>query len=418
MSTKPAHNMSPNAEQTQSKGNLHPISEATHNPLGCAHYYGTLCNAIHSSAKANVAHNFLKLKEGSVYSIKNFVVQANKEEYRKFRDHAYMIELDGTASVRKTFVKGSDVAGYVINVGRITQQKTGSRTLDFSLANDSGQAIRVPLWGGLGDALVERKTNNVGLYPVVLTAMNVKLYNNKLYLSSGFSSQILDDPQIPALKALRAENSEDEVSLSHAAVHADYSQAKEGTLENLLIWARNRRNDVRVKIDGIRTRKGWNFPSCGGEKCKKGVVCKEGSFWCQACDRAVEYPMLRFRLEPDVSDKTASTVVVMFDEPATELVKCSADSLAAANEDRIALEEVVEEDAISSNVNTYPDINIKQSKRLATKLIAAAPSKPTEERGKKVQTNSALHDHTNFEFTTSMPPMPSALTCIISLFLG
>ncbi|GKG00649.1 hypothetical protein Tco_0302339, partial [Tanacetum coccineum] len=66
-------------------------------------------------------------------------------------------------------------------------------------------------------------------------------------------------------------------------------------------------------------------------------------------------------------------VVVMFDEPDTELVKCSADSLATADEDvglaytddvgftcwRIASEEVFEEDARSSNVNTSPDINIK-----------------------------------------------------------
>ncbi|GKC45247.1 hypothetical protein Tco_1062969 [Tanacetum coccineum] len=40
-----------------------------------------------------------------------------------------------------------------------------------------------------------------------------------------------------------------------------------------------------------------------------------------------------FRIELDVSDKTASTVVVLFDEPTTNLVKCSADSLAAADED-------------------------------------------------------------------------------------
>ncbi|GJX76201.1 RNA-directed DNA polymerase, eukaryota [Tanacetum coccineum] len=263
------------------------------NLLGCAHYYGTLCNAIHSSAKANVAHNFLKLKEGSVYSIKNFVVQANKEEYRKFRDHAYMIELDGTASVRKTFVKGSDVSGYVTNVGRITQQKSGSLTLDFSLAN--GRLLYMP------------------------TTLRLRKECWKTY-----SSRLGTEKMI-------------------------------------------------VKIDGIRTRKGWNFPSCGGKKCKKGVVRKEGSFWCQACDRAVEYPMLRFRIKLDVSDKTASTVVVMFDEPDTELVKCSADSLATADEDvglaytddvgftcwRIASEEVFEEDARSSNVNTSPDINIK-----------------------------------------------------------
>ncbi|GJW15012.1 reverse transcriptase domain-containing protein [Tanacetum coccineum] len=56
-----------------------------------------------------------------------------------------------------------------------------------------------------------------------------------------------------------------------------------------------------VKIDGIRSRKGWNFPGCGGEKCKKGVVRKDGSFWCQACEKAVDYPVLRYRLELDTT---------------------------------------------------------------------------------------------------------------------
>ncbi|GKA42038.1 replication protein A 70 kDa DNA-binding subunit C-like protein, partial [Tanacetum coccineum] len=60
-------------------------------------------NAIHSAAKANVAHNFLRLKEGSVYSIKNFVVQANKEEYRIFRDHAYMCNTPKNGLQRNMF---------------------------------------------------------------------------------------------------------------------------------------------------------------------------------------------------------------------------------------------------------------------------------------------------------------------------
>ncbi|GJT55212.1 reverse transcriptase domain-containing protein [Tanacetum coccineum] len=405
-------------------------------------------NAIHGSAKANVAHNFLKLKEGFVYSIKNFVVQANREEYRIFRDDPYMIELDGAASVRRLSVKGGgfvrypfqlielasieltdnkyliDVAGYVTNVGRITYQKSGSRTLDFSLANGSGQAIRVTLWGGLGDALIEKKTSNVGLYPVVMTAMNVKLYNSKEPCPLSFLFK-------------------DEVTLSQDAVHADYSQAKEGTLENLLIWARNRKNDsttfkCKVKIDGIRTRKGWNFPSCRGEKCKKGVVRREGSFWCQAYEKVFEYPVLRYRLELDVPDKTASTVVVMFDEPAIELVKCTAYTLASADEDvgfgyaddaglpralanivgtiqtmeiktqsyyehrtfesftcwRLAAQEVVAEDVGSTNTPTSPDENIKKSRRVLIKPGVATPSKPTEEKGKRVDLDDSDEEAT------------------------
>ncbi|GKC90586.1 reverse transcriptase domain-containing protein [Tanacetum coccineum] len=314
-------------------------------------------NAIHSTAKANVAHNFLRLKEDSVYSIKNFVVQANKEEYRIFKDHAYMIEFDGAMSVRNTSVKGALLL-----------------TLD--------SAIRMTLRRGLGDALVEKKINNVGLYPMVLISMNVKLYYNKLYLSSGSSTHILDDPQIPAL---RAEN-----RLLYMSTTLRLRKARWKTYSSRLGTER-----MLVKINDIRTMMGWNFPSCGGDKCKKCVVRKEGSFWCEACNRAFKFPVLR--LELDVSHKTASTVLVMFNEPAIELVKCSIDSLAKADDDvglayvddsftcsRIAPEEVVEEDVGSSNVGASAEVNTKELKRLATKPSVATSSKPAEEQGKKV----------------------------------
>ncbi|GJV01000.1 ribonuclease H-like domain-containing protein [Tanacetum coccineum] len=148
-------------------------------------------NAIDCTAKASIAHNFLKLKEVSVYSIKDFVVLANKDEYQIFRDHAVILKFDGATSVRKISAKGGgfmrylfdlqdlgsieltnnkyliDVVGYVTNVGRTTHQRTGSRTLVFYLADGSGESMRV------------KKTKNVGLYLVVLTAMNVKQYNSK-----------------------------------------------------------------------------------------------------------------------------------------------------------------------------------------------------------------------------------------------
>nr|GEZ91338.1 nucleic acid-binding, OB-fold protein [Tanacetum cinerariifolium] len=47
-----------------------------------------------------------------------------------------------------------------------------------------------------------------------------------------------------------------------------------------------------VKIDDTRSQKEWNFPSCEGEKCKKGVVRKNGRFWCQVCKKAIDYPIL------------------------------------------------------------------------------------------------------------------------------
>nr|GEX06859.1 hypothetical protein [Tanacetum cinerariifolium] len=274
--------------------------------------------------------------------------KSNKEEYHIFRDHTYTIEPDGATSVRKAYVKSDgfvrypfqliplgsikltdnkyliDVAGYVTNVGRINHQKSGSRTPDFSLAN--GMFIfsfQIPWLRG--------KTNKVGLFPMVLTSMNVKLYSNKLYLSSGSSTYILDDPQIPAMHALLSEN-----RLLSMPTTLRLRKERWKTYSFRLGTER-----MTVKIDDIRSRKGWNFPGYDGEKY--------------------------------VYDKTASTIVVMFDEPGKELLKCSADSLAAADDESgfgyadhaglpLALANIIEEvldvDSESSNMNTSADVNI------------------------------------------------------------
>ncbi|GKC02290.1 mediator of RNA polymerase II transcription subunit 34 isoform X2 [Tanacetum coccineum] len=93
-------------------------------------------NMIHCSAKSSVAHNFLRLKEG-------------------------------------------DIAGYVTNVGRTSYTKSGSKKLEFYLANQRGQSLRVTLWGELGDVLVEKKTKHAGVCAMVLTGMSGKEYNSK-----------------------------------------------------------------------------------------------------------------------------------------------------------------------------------------------------------------------------------------------
>ncbi|GKF24102.1 DNA helicase PIF1, ATP-dependent, partial [Tanacetum coccineum] len=86
----------------------------------------------------------------------------------------------------------------------------------------------------------------------------------------------------------------------------------------------------KVMIETVRTRKGWNYPSCGGGQCKKGATRQLGKWFCEACNKSIDYPVLRYRLELGVADDTAHVVVVLFDEPATELLKCSAESLMAS----------------------------------------------------------------------------------------
>ncbi|KAL6585559.1 hypothetical protein OROMI_002203 [Orobanche minor] len=217
-------------------------------------------NTMHCTAKAKTAHTFVtKLKEGNIYTINQFAVIPNTEEYRIMKKSAYIIEFHGGTTVRKSLVMSDgfvrhpfdliafddlqvtenkhliDVVGFITNVGRSIKQKSGSRTLDFYLTNRRGQSVRITLWGSLGDVLIDKKTRNIGLHAVVLTVVNPKLYNNKLYLSSSSSTIILDDGEIPALKAETHESME--------IIPAENFEARDGTLENLLIWARNHKNE-------------------------------------------------------------------------------------------------------------------------------------------------------------------------------
>ncbi|GJS19121.1 hypothetical protein Tco_0447753 [Tanacetum coccineum] len=54
--------------------------------------------------QGSIAHNFLRLKEGSVYSIKNFVVHPNKDEFRIMKNDTFMLEFDGSTTIRKVSV--------------------------------------------------------------------------------------------------------------------------------------------------------------------------------------------------------------------------------------------------------------------------------------------------------------------------
>ncbi|GJS13239.1 replication protein A 70 kDa DNA-binding subunit C-like protein [Tanacetum coccineum] len=225
-------------------------------------------NMIHNSAKASIAHNFLGLKEGDIYLINNFVVLPNKDEYRIFKHDKIMLEFDGETTVRKVFVNGLgflrypfqliefdriepannkyliDVTGYVTDVGRTNYTKTGSRNLDFYLANQRGQSLRVTLWGRLGDALIERKIKHVGMRVIVLTLVSPKTYNNKLYLSSTSSTIVYDNDDIPCVQELKT--SESCVGQKKEGLDIDSSRPREETLENLLILAWNRKNDTAI----------------------------------------------------------------------------------------------------------------------------------------------------------------------------
>nr|GEV80195.1 hypothetical protein [Tanacetum cinerariifolium] len=195
-------------------------------------------NMIHCSAKATMSYNFLRLKEGGIYFVKIFAVKPNKDEYRILKNDVYMLEFNGSTTISKASVKADGFVRYpfqlyVTNVGTTNHLKSSSRNLDFHLANHSPSGLH---FGVVNDALIDKKTKQTGVCPVILSAACPKKYNNKVYLSSTSSTVIYDDDAILAIKALKKANT---------------------------------------------TRKEWKFPSCGSDTCKKGLTCTGLKWTCQ-----------------------------------------------------------------------------------------------------------------------------------------
>ncbi|GKD23548.1 replication protein A 70 kDa DNA-binding subunit C-like protein [Tanacetum coccineum] len=119
---------------------------------------------------------------------------------------------------------------------------------------------------------------------------------------------VSDSKELKAMKSCVEPNKE--------VLVVESSQAREGTAVTF---------HCKVMSEDIRTKSGWNYPSCSGEKCTKSVSRELGKFLCKTCNRTVDYPVLRLKVM--VANDTAHAIVVLFNEIATELLKCSADLL-------------------------------------------------------------------------------------------
>ncbi|GKD93527.1 nucleic acid-binding, OB-fold protein [Tanacetum coccineum] len=254
---------------------------------------------------------------------KFFHLKANKDNFRLLRFAHFILELDGDTVVRKSSVSSDGFDRYPFQFVEFDSlEPTNNKYLIGPLNKRAAQRPWISTWQTTGavcrvlalevrtrDMLIETADRHCGLYQLFFTAY-------RLYLSSTSSTLIVDDEQIPVLKRLKIDDSG--VELTKEMLPPDNTEAKAGTLENLLMWARNQKYDSStfhcvVRIDKVRTKKGWNYPSCGGEKCKEcNLERKDGRFWCDSCNSSVDYPVIRYRLELDISDAIAEAVVVMF----------------------------------------------------------------------------------------------------------
>ncbi|KAL6577449.1 hypothetical protein OROMI_011725 [Orobanche minor] len=304
-------------------------------------------NVMHCTMRSNISHCFIDKIQEGVVVCMRSFTVQKRDEYRIIKDNDHFIELNGSTLVRKA---GKQVGGFVRHPFQLMEFEKIQPTKKKYLIDVIGFIVTV---GKYAHPRTGSKT------------LDFHLINER-------------------------------------------SKPRNGTLQELLNATTFQCED---DIMHIRTKNNWYYPACGSGKCKKGVTHKDGQLWCDACDKPVSYPKIRFRLEVYVRDETAETVVVMWDETATELTKTSAKVLLdgldefesstctkvfASNNSTVIelpdMTEVSDDDAPDSSSNTHKS----PLKRLVRPPQVCTPSKASEQqkKGGYVEEDSGAEDET------------------------
>ncbi|XP_071727900.1 uncharacterized protein [Rutidosis leptorrhynchoides] len=320
---------------------------------------------IQLTAKSTVAHCFIpRLKEGSVYLLKNFEVIPNRDSYRILRDNKFLIQLQGSTFLRRQ--QSADVVGCVLNVGTPHNPKKGTPTLEFELANERytahGSADQGDIVGKLGLLFPRPETCDKH---TLLHHFKLSLCTKAL--SSTSSTMIMDDTQIPDLSDFINKISSVEFSDTQEDLYSGrhFPPPKEGTLADLLALVRKGKNSAgdvfkcKIELVNIRMNKGWHYTTCSICKAKKGITRKFCGYYCESCAKIVLEPIIRFRVQCDVRDATAETMVVFFDETAEQLTQITAPVLLAEQDEETCT--TVLPNALANLLGTTQVVLIKTS---------------------------------------------------------
>ncbi|XP_021729399.1 replication factor A protein 1-like [Chenopodium quinoa] len=95
------------------------------------------------------------------------------------------------------------------------------------------------------------------------------------------------------------------------------------TLEKDLIFY------CKAKVDAIMSENSWYYISCPA--CKRRITLRKTDFWCIPCEKQIERPIPRYRLELSVFGHSGSTIFVVFDEENKKLIGQDANTLFEAH---------------------------------------------------------------------------------------
>ncbi|XP_021722587.1 uncharacterized protein LOC110690070 [Chenopodium quinoa] len=241
---------------------------------------------VHASIKGKFVQQFRsKLIEGKVYTIRYFSVVPNKNEYRVVSDNKIMIQ----------FFQNTSVKGVADN------NKIPLHIFDFVQLQH-----------------LDKFCSNATLPDVV--GMVVKEIGDSIEIED--KCEKLDNATIGKLEIQHINIGPEEINSKKVDILILMNHVQK-TLEKDLIFY------CIAKVDTIMSENSWYYISCPA--CKRRISPRKTDFWCIPCEKQIERPIPRYRLELSVIDHSGSTIFVVFYEEAKKLVGQDASTLFEAH---------------------------------------------------------------------------------------
>nr|GEW22952.1 hypothetical protein [Tanacetum cinerariifolium] len=353
-------------------------------------------NMIRCSAKSSVAHNFLRLKEGVIYSVKNFVVLPNKDEFRIFRHDMFMIEFDGETTTRKVSADPYGFRGYPFRLIEFVQVKPANNKYLIGKPAGSKSASKAATLSGSSQPkyllfLDQLEVDVTGTIVIMVGRVWDVNAVTRRYLSTDF---VVSDSKGNMIRC----------SAKSSVAH-NFLRLKEGVIysvKNFVVLPNKdefrifRHDMFMIEFDGETTTRKTatfhckvmieNFRTKKGGTTRPVVMKSAGKVLHENLGN-------RYRLEAVVVDDTAHTIVVMFNNTVTELLKCSVESLMGMEDGYSHADDELNlpinpnastEDDVSSSTPAVTANNDEPSMKIVMKPpTICTPLKPNEEKKQK-----------------------------------
>ncbi|KAL6504355.1 hypothetical protein OROGR_026278 [Orobanche gracilis] len=286
---------------------------------------------IQATVRKHLAPKYEKLiREGAVYAIRNFTIANNIGCFR-VANHEYKITIQ------------VDVIGMLSRVGEQRNFGGGKKMKQIVLDN-FGVELTCSFWGHYNDEIDQFLTANSPTNAiVVIMCGKIKEFQDRRTIQNGLHCcKILFNPTFHV--ALEFKN---KMLLSIPNPQQGVGRivdASQVSLEDDFLNFHERKTLAELKDPAIDADKcyiveatikylldpqGWWYNVCS---CNKPVQPDSVSYYCGPCDRRVVNVQTRYRIRIKVIDETDSTIFVIFDRPASILLKRPCSDLIASCE--------------------------------------------------------------------------------------